>query len=253
MRKLMSFTFALLIGTGLFAGTEPTTVSAELLTKAVWTTDNASTESTIYYDFQESSIVDIITQKKDGSLVWNTSFWSITEKNGVSYLTIEPKKGSAALQFQVSASGEGVLLSNEDLSAMLSTVNPVAFDVVKSDVLGSWKSPFYDLKTGAEVTTDTKIRNMWKLGFQFNEDGTFVRYTQKGKTAEHEVGVWNLSNDGQFIKLHFAKDGNIENIHKKEILNIKDFKRDFMVVKPEANHKKDRSEIEIVNLNKKSA
>lgn len=48
----MSFTFSLLLGTGLFAGTEPNTVSAELLTKAVWTTENESTESTIYYDFQ---------------------------------------------------------------------------------------------------------------------------------------------------------------------------------------------------------
>jgi hypothetical protein len=231
MRTLFTFLLAGLISLTAMANTASTNLSIEELTERIWTSEKDQ-KSVTYYDFQEPSALDIITKKADGSITWNTAFWDLVNEEGNYFLIIKQSLSGEEIRFEVELDEKQLLLFNENLSQVLNREwsNGIDKDVIRTDLLGKWKSPFYDLKNGGMAGEDTKVRHMWKSGFQFNEDGTFVRYLQNGRTAEHESGVWSLSSDGKFIKLHFARNGNVEDIYKRELMNIDDFENNWMRV-----------------------
>ena len=179
------------------------------------------------------------SKKANGKLVWSTAFWDMTQNENGTYLTIKQKLNGNPVTFKLEGDSEHLVLSNNKLKTVLASISgdKDTYSGVKADLVGSWKSPFYDTKTKEVANTETKVRHMWKQGFEFNEDGTFVRHQQEGKKAESESGVWTLSKDGNFIKLHFAKDGNVENIYKREVLNIDQFRNDWMRVNTESADK----------------
>lgn len=233
------------------AGTPAVPLSTEKLTKQVWQLDASENEIT-YYDFQESMFLDIITKKANGKIVWKTVFWNLENDQDGVYLIIKETFSGEKTRFRVNVDDNRLILTSDTLQTILSSLSVDSDDyvVVKADLIGYWKSPFYDLKDQTLANADTKIQHMWKQGFDFREDGTFSRHQQIGRSAEKESGVWSLSKDGKFILLHFAKGGNVEDIYKKEVLNIEEFKNSWMRVHNENN--KASKNISVFDLKKHS-
>lgn len=251
MRILINLMLAGLISMSAMASTPASSLSIEKLTGQVWLVD-AFENGTTYYDFQEPMSVDIITKKANGKLVWNTAFWNLERSEDGIYLILKQTFTGDENRFRVSVDNDKLILTSDKLQTILSaiSVDKAEFVIVKKDLIGNWKSPFYDLKDQSLANADTKVKSMWKQGLEFNEDGTFTRHQQVGRSAEKESGVWSLSKDGAFIKLHFARDGNVEDIYKKEVLNIEEFKNDWMRVHNE-NSKKSKN-ISVFDLKKHS-
>lgn len=238
MRILITFLFAGLLSSSAIASSTPVNLSIEKLISQIWTSEKQS-DAVTYYDFQESSAVDIITKNADGSITWYTAFWDLIQENDGLYLAIKQTLTGEEIRFRVTEDNEKLVFSNEKITNILSGIANSAkrIDITKTDLLGMWKSPFYDLKSGEIAGQETKVKHMWKSGFQFNSDGTFVRHLQTGKNAEHESGVWSLSKDGNFIKLHFARNGDVEDIYKRDVLNIEKFNNNWMKVNMETKEK----------------
>ena len=204
MRVLINFLLALVFTGTAVAESHATRISSDQLTEKVWKTE-VNQNATTYYDFQESMALDIITQKANGNVLWSTAFWNLSQSADGTFLSIKQNLAGEELLFRVNLDGQKLILSNDKLQTILAGLsesdNYTA--IIKQDLIGKWKSPFYDLKSEQLASSDTKVRHMWKQGFTFNEDGTFTRHQQVGRNADMESGVWSLSKDGNFIKLHY--------------------------------------------------
>lgn len=226
-------------------GSNSAVLTSEILTDKMWVGSDQEGCS-VYYEFQEPSILDII-RNENGEITWTMAFWQLTHSNGKDFILIRQNMVRGHERFQIAAQSNELIFSNSNVEFVLRPVEKADHlnNIKRADIIGKWKSPFYNKKTGKIATGRTNTKHMWKTAFTFNNDGSFQRHIQLGTYVEAETGIWNLSEDGQFIKLHFAVDGDAENIYKREVLNIDNYKNENLKLSTEPANDKFLSEFEL--------
>lgn len=227
-------------------GSSSAVLTSEILTDKMWVGSDQEGCS-VYYEFQEPSILDII-REENGEIIWTMAFWQLTHNNGKDYILIRQNMVRGHDRFQIAAQSNELVFSNSSVEFALRPVEKADHlsNIKRADLIGKWKSPFYNKRNGKIANRKTNKKHMWKTAFTFNNDGSFQRHIQIGTYVEGETGIWSLSENGQFIKLHFAVDGNAENIYKREVLNIDNYGNESMKLSTEVANGNFLSEFELL-------
>lgn len=204
------------------------TAAEQHLISGSWSgVSHLSEENYHHFLFKADGTVDLITDYAGENLGFSSHFWDLaTTNSGLQMVLTEVHSGSSTIMnihaitkdlIHVDVNGSPVTFRN-----LKAKMNGFRSDM-ESAIAGSWKMETYPF----DVTNDInrcgafEVMNEAYLNYTFLSDGTYQTKLGNHMVDLEESGIWEISEDGQFLIFYASTDGNPENIYNIHVARIR--------------------------------
>ncbi len=214
-----------------------------LLQDGTWFHNNLENETLhltdkTFYQFLDFGMVDIITESKDGNISLHHMFWTV-ENTSTGFdliLTDPPTMENFTIPLK-SLDYNRILMGNEQetqlvLSTPVSTNNALKNDI-QTALTGAWEMNTYpfDIATSIDQCGAFEAMKGSYFNLDLNEDGTYTKSFGSLMVNLEETGIWEVSNDGNYILFHAVGNNNAENVYATKLAKIKKMDNDQIIIR----------------------
>lgn len=191
---------------------------ADDLESSLWSSDLLGDKATLF--FFEQGVAESIQVSGDEPHIKVMS-WNVHMCDGQAILTLSAPDGSSR-SFLIDPTCDGFAV-RDAFGRRPHYLNQEAYGsgqqtLTRNQIIGTWR------------TEDSNARKMREMSWNFDKDGTFsIAVAPDMYHAVHQ-GVWDISNDGQYLILYFMHADNPESVYTAELIAIKSVDFEDMII-----------------------
>lgn len=193
----------------------------------IWQSKLALSNMEIIYHFNPLGRLEQTVIYADGHAATITQEWELEDQEGIIFLTIKDRDLGESISYAVEQSCEGLILTDansfeETILYYRPKVANALLENFRHRLNGHWQHqgyPFDNADESEHTGTPEPMAEAF-LDYNFNLDGTFIRWMGNSNRVLEERGFWELSADGNYLVLHFSKDGAVEEIYTSQFVKL---------------------------------
>jgi len=192
----------------------------DLLTH-VWRTSVLGDVSNLY--FQDDGIVLVVST---GSEAVDSYLWSVTDDKGQNVLAFYSPAGNKEFSIAPTCNGISAAAHGKSTPLAISTDEMLSIkqlDFLRLQLAGTWYAE----------TSRSRGVNSVPFSIALNQDGTFTMTNGPDTYHARQEGIWQLSQDGQFLILHTPQYIGDEKKYVAESIRLRSVDFEDMVIDAE--------------------
>lgn len=206
------------------------------LLNGIWVKKDLNSYSETTFHFNETGSVDIIFDSNQSLGTYTHAHWEIEEHDQQAFLIWKEHNEKERL-LKIDQTCDGLILTNILNAKSYSLIYlPKAkrekLISIHKGLTGSWTNgsyPFDIAKNDTDCGSIEPIEGAF-LKFSFNKDGSYSKEWGSSTTQFNEIGIWEISADGEYVLLKAQSEDNTHESIKTYLAKIKMVDMDMIVL-----------------------